>query len=284
MTSRSWTTFLLCAAAWVAPSSARASEERACSAAHVRAQVLKRDMPDKLLERRAALRACSNPQCARSIDNECSAWLQDLDALIPDLTVRVVDSHGNAVPNALIRIDGKVQAAGTPLEVDAGEHTVVAVSDTTESRTVILRTGEKGRSLEIVMASASSAITSPAPAVENQTVPAAPSRTLAYALGGVGVVAIGVGAVTGVMALNAASERDTACGGDFPACADASKRHEMNDLQDRISTAGNISTVAFIGGAVLVAVSCWLYFTSPQAGHAWFKRTPRTDMLGAVQW
>ena len=245
--------------------------------------MLKRDTPDKLLERRAALRMCSNPQCARSIDNECSAWLQDFDALVPDLTVRVIDSHGNAVPNALIRIDGKVQAAGTPLEVDPGGHTVVAVSDTTESRTVTLRMGEKGRLLQIEMRSAPPTAAPPTSIGEPQPGPTASSRTLAYVLGGAGVAAIGLGAVTGIVALNAASDRDSACGGDFPACGDAPRGH-VTDLQSRIATAGNISTVAFAGGAVLIAASIWLYLTSPDPTQASLQPWQTALMQGRLGW
>lgn len=180
------------------------AEEQSCSAAHIRAQVLRRDTPEKLLERRTALRTCSSAACPRSISEACTAWSRDVDALMPNLTVRVVDSHGVAVSDASIRIDGTAQVMGTPVDVDPGEHTVIVVTATTESHTVVLRPGEKGRALEIVMRSdRSSSPVAPA-AASTAAVPGSSEATAvpagAWALFGLGAAAAIAGGTLAVMA------------------------------------------------------------------------------------
>ena len=92
----------------------------------------------------------------------CSGWLRETEALVPSLTVRVLDARGRVVPDASIRGDGHVQRVGVPVELDPGEHAVVAVAATTESRTIVLRPGEQQRALDIVMSP--EAPTPPAPA------------------------------------------------------------------------------------------------------------------------
>ncbi|MBX3233608.1 MAG: hypothetical protein KIT84_11430 [Labilithrix sp.] len=151
---RDATAILLGIVTWLASSEARASEESTCSAAHVRAQILKRDAPDSLLERRAALRTCSSAVCARSIVDACSAWLRDVDARIPNITVRVVDAHGGSTPVTSILVDGKAQSSAVALDLDPGEHTVVVqAGGSKETRAVVLRSGEKGRAIDIVLRS-----------------------------------------------------------------------------------------------------------------------------------
>jgi hypothetical protein len=266
----------------MSPAIAHAGPDESCSAAHVRAQVLKRDVPERLLERRAALQACSSAVCARSIIAACSGWSRDVDALMPSLIVRVVDSHGVAVANPSIRIDGKAEAVGVPIDVDPGEHTVAVVAGTTASRTVALRLGEKGHVVEIAMPPEAPLPSAPSSMPEKRGPTA--TRILAYVLGGVGIVAVGMGVGSGVVALNAARDRDGACGGDYPSCTDASKRHDLKIFQDRIVTAGNISTVAFVGGALLIVASVWLYFTSPDSRRAGLQPWQRALAQGRLGW
>ena len=153
MNRRDATAILLGAVTCLASNAALASEESTCSAAHARAQILKRDAPESLLERRAALRTCSSARCARSIVDACSAWLRDIDVLMPNMTVRVIDGHGGTLV-ASILVDGKTQSSDVQIDLDPGEHTVVVqASGSKETRAVFLRSGEKGRAMDVVILS-----------------------------------------------------------------------------------------------------------------------------------
>lgn len=174
---------------------AHASEEGTCSAAHVRAQVLRRDAPDRLLERRAALRTCSSALCAKSIVNECTAWLAGIDPLVPTLTVRVVDSRGTTVGSASIKVDGTTQTPGQPIELNPGEHAVVATSGTvTESRSIVIQQGETNRVLDIAIAPNALSPGSPFTPIPPGKKDGAPGATwVFYGIGTAGVAVAAVG-------------------------------------------------------------------------------------------
>ncbi|MBX3227084.1 MAG: hypothetical protein KIT84_35885 [Labilithrix sp.] len=145
-------TAFLTVAATTAEATAHATEEAACTTAHVQAQVLRRDTPEKLLARRAALRTCSSALCPPSIVQACTGWLGAVAPLIPKLTVRVVDRRGTPLAAAAIKVDGMSQAPGQALELDPGEHTVIAtMGTTTESRAVVVRLAETDGVLEIAL-------------------------------------------------------------------------------------------------------------------------------------
>lgn len=147
-----------------AASTAHASEEATCAAAHVQAQVLRRDTPDKLLARQAALRTCSSTSCAPSIVKACTGWLAAVTPLIPKLTVRVVDRRGAPMARASLQVDGVTQTPGQPFALDPGEHTVVATEGAvTEARRVVLRLAETDNVVEIVLPVDSVAAEPPAP-------------------------------------------------------------------------------------------------------------------------
>lgn len=173
-------------------------EDESCSAAHVRAQVLKRDTPDKLLERRATLRTCASTPCARSIVQACSGWLQDVEAVVPSLVVRVVDGRGAARAGSSLSIDGKAVTPGMSVDLDPGEHTITAaVGTSSESRNVLLRSGEKGRELEIVIAVDTTPVSNAATRSpifidsDKRTVPA--TAWISYGIGAAGFVPLGLG-------------------------------------------------------------------------------------------
>jgi hypothetical protein len=82
------------------------------------------------------------------------------------------------------------------------------------------------------------------------------SRIPAYAAFGVGVIGLGVGTVTGLMATSKKSDLESACD-DNGACPESSR-----DTLDSGKTLGTISTVGFVVGAVGIAAGVVLYLTS----------------------
>jgi len=100
----------------------------------------------------------------------------------------------------------------------------------------------------------------PAPVV---VAPSSTQKTLALVAGGIGVAGIAVGAVSGIIAVSKRSSAQSECPSDVFAfrCPTESGAAAWNSA----TTAGNVSTVAFIAGGVFVAGAAVLWFTAPSA-------------------
>ncbi|MBX3233592.1 MAG: hypothetical protein KIT84_11350 [Labilithrix sp.] len=203
----------------------------------------------------------------------------------------VFDPEGRSVPSLEVRIDGSLVDPLPKLPVDPGAHVVElrAHGYVTVTRRLELHAGDRIHE-DLVMrrqtptgsTARGSAHDDGDTATENA---GGSKRTLAYVLGGAGVLAIGVGAVSGVIALNAKSDRDDACRGDYPACTDPSRGDYLKDRDGRIATAGNIATVAFVGGALLVVASTWLFLTSrPRPARAALQPWQGALTTGTLLW
>ncbi|MBX3213770.1 MAG: tetratricopeptide repeat protein [Labilithrix sp.] len=90
--------------------------------------------------------------------------------------------------------------------------------------------------------------------------PGAP--TLGFALGGAGLVALGVGAYFGVRAFDEWATVEAKC--EPAACTDASARADA----DAARTSATVANVAVVVGAVLVAAGAYVILTSPRATKA----------------
>ncbi len=93
--------------------------------------------------------------------------------------------------------------------------------------------------------------------------PQSPSHVPAYIAFGVGVAGVGVGAVTGVLALGKKSSLDTACGPSKTGCPSTSQ----SDI-DSAKTFGTVSTIGFIVGGVGVAAGIVLLLTEGSSSNA----------------
>jgi hypothetical protein len=83
-------------------------------------------------------------------------------------------------------------------------------------------------------------------------------RPAGFALGGAGVVAIGLGIYFGLDTFSKRDQRDPHCVGTV---CDA----EGISLNDKAHTSATISTIAFIGGAALLGAGGYLLLTAPRA-------------------
>jgi hypothetical protein len=82
-------------------------------------------------------------------------------------------------------------------------------------------------------------------------------KTIGYIVAGVGVVGLGVGAVTGLMAIGKNNDAKKLCP-DSGACADKSGV----DANDSAKSFGTISTIGFIAGGVALAAGAALVLTA----------------------
>jgi hypothetical protein len=191
---------------------------------------------------------------------------QALESRLPRLELKLA---AGTPPGASVTRDGIPLGAaslGVSLPVDPGKHVVVASAPQREPRQYVIniREGEsKGLAVEpgnVVAASsaAPSAATAPAPGKDAQPGLSA-RRTLGFAVGGIGVIGLATGAVTGLIAVN---RKDTV----RDRCQESGGRllcdQEGLDAAESGSTFATISTVSFAVGAAATAAGVWLIVTS----------------------
>ncbi len=191
---------------------------------------------------------------------------QHIALLEPKLSRLTVQLAKDAdAPGLEIRLDGEVlgQAAlGIAAPMDPGSHTLSASA-----------TGKLAWQAKIEIAAGPAEKTVLIPTLANAPAGSAPGaanapsakgsgkaqRVGAYALGGLGVVSLGVGSIFGLRALSKNKEsNEQGCVGNMCPRDAAATRRLAKD-------AGNVSTVMFIVGGVALAGGVTLYLTAPRA-------------------
>jgi hypothetical protein len=177
--------------------------------------------------------------------------------------VHIVD-HANAEK---IAVDGRPplgpEALTAPFPLDPGTHTleISAAGKISTKRTVTLLPGPATETLRLEpLADAPVAAAPPTPRAasappEGERVP---KRTLGLVVGGVGLVAVGVGTYFGIAAIGKKGDADKGCNG-FPCTRDGL------DASDAAHTDATISTVCFGVGLAAIAVGSFLFFTAKPA-------------------
>ncbi len=262
----------LIAGATSSPATADEPTPQTCIAQNEQAGPLRR--AGKLREARALFRQCSVAGCPDLVRNDCVMSATQLDAAIPSIVFAAQDGAGNDLTVVSVTMDGARLADrldGTAIEVDPGEHQFrleAAGQPPVEKRIVVIE-GEKNRRERVVIGP----VPPPAPASlapPRATVGATEvgsRRTWALVLGGAGIAGMGLGAVTGLLAMSSWSQVKNDCGPSYP----ASCQNTAQATADRSSTmtTGTISTVAFIAGGAALAAGAILYLTAaPQPGGA----------------
>jgi hypothetical protein len=187
----------------------------------------------------------------KPIEEEATTRAAALDAKVPRLTVTLAKS---APADAKVERDGAALGApslGVALPVDPGAHTITVKAPGHQDATkqITIAEGEK-QALEVDVgpAGAGSTTTAPPPVKTDDTKGGGGVSPLVFIGFGVAVVGVGVGSVTGIMALGKGSDAKTACPNKV--CNSASAK----DDADSGKTVGTISTIAFIAGGVGAAV------------------------------
>lgn len=205
-----------------------------------------------------------------------SAEVSAVQARVASVTIAVAGPE-----NPTVTLDDQpvpVAALGVKRPVDPGKHVVKASSDgwqPAETTFSVADAASAEASLTLTkVAAAPSAAVPPAPgAAPASTASTAPvesastggsstQRTLGFVGLGVGVVGVGLGAVTGLLAVSKHSTLSSECPGgtcSSPAAqSDSSSYHSMSTL----------STAGFIGGAVFAGAGLLLLLTAPHVDGA----------------
>ncbi len=186
--------------------------------------------------------------------------LADIAKRLPHLTVRLAPE---APANSTLSLDGRPLAAsslGVASPVNAGAHRIVVSALGREDAVTNVRTDEGAAQVVEVAPGAQVVRSSHGPAESNDgsSPDAGSSHLLAFGVGGAGVVGLLVGIGAG---LAASSKHDTLvgeCQGN--ACHPTAQR----DLDD-FRSLKTVSTVAYVVGALGVAVGGVLWLTAPRA-------------------
>jgi hypothetical protein len=242
-----------------------------CVEANGKAQDLRRD--GKLSSAREQLRTCANPSCPAIVRDDCTKRLDDLERVQPTIIFEAKDGAGNDLIAVKVTADGIPLAdrlVGTPLSIDPGEHTFTfeAAGQPALQKKFVIRESEKDRRERITLGATDTATPQAVPASGAQpptsTQPPETSpglgtqKILAVVAGGVGVVGLGLGTAFGLMTISKRNDAQSACPNS---CSTQDGVTKWSDA----TSAGNVSTIAFIIGGVGVAGAAVLWFTAPSS-------------------
>jgi hypothetical protein len=230
------------------------------------------------------------------VQKDCTMWLDDVERALPTVVFSVKEANGKELSAVRVSEAGKALAAsldGVAIAMNPGPHAFRfdAPDGRSVEHQVVVREGQKAfivtailprapeaapaavtppppkaapPPVEIAPAPAPATVTAggaPSPTTEPVSSPQSgqgPSRTAAYAAGGVGVAGIVVGSITGLMAMGKKSTADQNCVGSE--CNPTGK-----DAGNSGKSLATVSTVAFGVGLAGLAVGTILWFTAKPA-------------------
>ena len=245
---------------------AAADEKKACVAAYEQSQVLRNE--SKLSDAKKQLLICARDVCPQALRTDCNAWLAEVDANMPSIVIDAKDSGGKDVASVKVSLDGKpvmTKLDGRPMSVDPGAHTFKYETDgyPTIEEQVIVKQGEKNRKVSVTFKAAgdpkksdAKQEASPPPVTVDPTKPSN-RKTVAYVVGGAGVVALGVGGIFYLSGKGAESDlRGKPCA--------ATKTCPQSDVDD-VKQKYLYGDIAMAVGVISLGVGTVLYVTAPKS-------------------
>jgi hypothetical protein len=224
---------------------------------------------------------------AKKPDREAFARKR-VEELTPKLArVRIQASREARVSGLVVKIDGieaKEASWNSAVPIDPGKHLVHASVLAGEYSFDTTFEAEPSKTVSVVIPPPKSSMTassvvavtpaSPTPRPTETTDDGSESRrTLAFVLGGAGIVALGAGAYFGVTALNNRSDAEKA--------SRAGNADEGQRLNDRGETQSWIANATIGGGIILAGLGTWLFLTSGPAQRTSVAPVVTPHMAGA---
>jgi hypothetical protein len=234
---------------------AMADDKQDCIAASEAGQDQK--LRGSLRGAREQLLICARDVCPAIVRQDCTQWLTEIIAALPSVVVGARDWQGHDLVDVTVTVDGLVVASkldGKPIGVDPGVHTFhyeSASGAAPVEEHMLIRQGERNRTLTVTFPPPPGAVPTPEPA---PTAPPVRSRSpLTYVFGGVGLAAIGAGTILGVSAnSDASTAREAAPAGCAPNCP--------SSRVDPIKTKYILADVSFGVGIVSLGVATYFFF------------------------
>jgi hypothetical protein len=224
----------------------------------------------------AQMLVCAAATCPADVQAECLRRIAEVDVTMPTIVFRVTDAMGNDAAAAKVTMDGEVLSdwlEGVAISLDPGVHTFVfeAAGLPPLTKQMVIRQGEKDRREVVQLLSPTPAPGPLLPSSSPTDRPVPPSHTtppsqgigvqrmLALVAGGVGVAGVAAGTAFG---LESMSKHDDA----LKACPAACAGPNGVTLWNQARSAGDLSTVGFVVGAVGLAGGAVLWFTARNSG------------------
>jgi serine/threonine-protein kinase len=223
-------------------------------------------------------------QTARQADRARAAE-KKAEALEPKLSHLIISvSPGARVPGLEIRCDGEVVGQAeweVAVPRDGGGHDIEAGAPSmrTWKTHIDLAPSEQNLTVEVpILQSEAPPKVEPAPTPasappEAKPLPALeplsgessgqPQRIIGLSLGGLGVVAVGVGTFAGLKADSTYRSASRQCTGNPPACPADSPAFSQRDSAYSWAT---VSTITFVAGGALLAAGAIVFLTAPARG------------------
>jgi hypothetical protein len=280
---------------------ARAENTDACIAASEKALSLRK--AQKLVAARTALSTCAASSCPDPVRVSCQQRLAEVNQAIPSIVFFAKDGAGHDLDEVKITIDGKPYAdrlGGIAIVLDPGEHEFrfEVVGEEPVVRRFVLHQTEQNRRESILIGPSESPAPAlvPPPTASKQAVTPPESagaesqggegsitgrgqRTAGVVVGIVGGVALGAGAVLGLLSWSAHKSYEQDCGSSIGAppglCTAQGVSGEKN-----AATEGTLATAIIAGGGVAAAAGLVLNLTAPSGpAHAQLGLAP-----GGIVW
>ena len=255
--------------AWVAAIIAGASSAQAappnaavdrCAQAAEDGQRLRDD--SKLRGARDKFLECGAESCPVVVRRDCNRWKLEIDAAIPTLVVRAVDSRGRDVSGVKVVLDGATTSErvdGKNVPVDPGEHTVsiVAKDGTKVDQAIVVLRSERDRVVTLAFDRALDPEGAPLLTAALAPTPApVKSYALPIFLGGAAVLSLGVFTLFDLTAWGHYRDQEDGCGKTPAGCSKSD--------DDTIRTQFRVAGVSLAAGVVLGAVAGYFFAFPPE--------------------
>ncbi|HMJ10005.1 MAG TPA: hypothetical protein VK524_01305 [Polyangiaceae bacterium] len=229
---------------------------KACIAAHADGQVLRTQK--RLLGARQQFLACAIDSCPDLVRKDCTQFLADVSASMPTLVLAAVDNGERDLTRVSVELDGHPLTSvldGSALALDPGEHRVTfrAPDGRVREYRIVARENEKGRRLVAHFESANAKSGTARPL----SVP-----PLAYALGGVGVLALGSFTYFGLR------------GRSTEECAPSCSRSEVDSMRTQYLAAD----ISLAVGAAALGAATYVFFSQRAQQRTEASQTARVQL------
>jgi hypothetical protein len=225
-------------------SSAAPKKQQQCIAAAESGQQLRSS--SKLFEARKAFAVCTASTCPAVIRRDCGRWIEELEALIPTVSVKLEDATGAEVTEGRVLLDGEpfarsVDGQATPIDPGRRVFTWVRNEAATIEEAFLVREGERNKVIRLRVPAPTLGPPPPPPAAAHTSSP------LPWVVGGAGVALAGAGAIFWGIGLNDRSTLSSTCASSHTcAQSDVEASHTKLVIGDVLLGVGVVALVAAV--------------------------------------
>lgn len=220
----------------------------------------------RFLEAREHFVSCADSACPGAIAAECAALLAELERAIPTLVLAARDERRRDLAGVRVELDGKpLEDAlnGRAILVDPGPHRLrfIAPDGRVQEIDAVALESIKARPIEVQFPARATQAPSPervassappAPALDSTVPPTRSRPTLAYVLGGAGIIAL---AGAGYLAWTGRSQREELADTCAPSCTD----QQVNPVRSKYLAADILLAL----GVTSLGAGAYFYFQAP---------------------